>query len=681
VREMYATGVTIALKYMKMLLFVDTILHCLYPIHFLRIYSIPAIIRTMAAYKLLFCLCLFLLGVRAQPPPQCPIGCNPNPGANTCSWSTAENCIYPSPSTPNPRAACACRAGYKATVPGILDTDTTKQWRLPADEGNFRVWVAQGVACDTLCEVSTGTSPCQEVVELPAACLSNSVASTSTLPLFSLGAQVTFPEDILGNVLRSVDPGATLSNNQSDGSRYYYDGNLLIGYFDNATGETSVYSKLGLLLPSNGINTQGIFQYSTNLDIVPDDDTQYSIINGRTLAATQQTFGGSASAPADYLKEVIIQRTVPYEDKVYSVYGPGTKASFKFGADGTVKSLQHRWRTAQRQDSGLLPLSQDVVRNNIGQQLSAANITSNVTINSIELGFYDSGNQFIQPVFRYNVTISHPFGLAGTTIIGYVPAGGKAFEPLPSLIPAPNQQTSVPADSDRNTTVTKRATTESTTSQRRSPAVTIGMYLMQKDQLSPQWVINANSFWTGISSASNAFAKNQYWWALPQMFEGDASEFINDVNLAYYEGHGNVAYFTTDEELPSWGGVSIPSALPSNGYGPGAGGSLCYWLIHSCDVVASVIDSSDPFAAWWQVMDGMHAVLGFRTAASPNDSGDTGNVGSALASGVSVVNCWMNNEWHAAMTSVMIQCGHDDDTVFDRDNLGPPNCLKNIYQY
>ena len=112
-----------------------------------------------------------LYGCLPPPQPQCPAGCDPAPGANTCSSPTAQDCIYPSLSTPNPRAACACRAGYKATAPGILDTDTTKQWRLPADEGNFRVWVAQGVACDTLCDVSTGPDSCQEVVELSADCL------------------------------------------------------------------------------------------------------------------------------------------------------------------------------------------------------------------------------------------------------------------------------------------------------------------------------------------------------------------------------------------------------------------------------------------------------------------------------------------------------------------------------
>ena len=108
-----------------------------------------------------------------KPPVTCPKGCNPLAGQNTCSFPTAATCVYPSPALANPRAACACRAGFKATAPGITDADTTKQWRLPAPEGNFRVWVAEGVVCDTLCDVPTGAESCREVAELPADCLHN----------------------------------------------------------------------------------------------------------------------------------------------------------------------------------------------------------------------------------------------------------------------------------------------------------------------------------------------------------------------------------------------------------------------------------------------------------------------------------------------------------------------------
>jgi hypothetical protein len=108
-----------------------------------------------------------------KPPTDCPAACDPNPGLNKCSFPTAQTCVFPSQSTPNPRAACACRAGFKATTDSIADTDTTKQWRLPADEGNFRVWVAEDVECNTPCAYTTGTNYCSEVPELSRDCLHN----------------------------------------------------------------------------------------------------------------------------------------------------------------------------------------------------------------------------------------------------------------------------------------------------------------------------------------------------------------------------------------------------------------------------------------------------------------------------------------------------------------------------
>ncbi len=91
----------------------------------------------MTAFKLLLSFCLFILGTHAQAQPQRPIGCNPAPGANTCSWLTTQDSIYPLP---------------------------------------------------------------------------------STLPLFSLEDQVTFPEDVLGDILQSADPGANITQNQVDGN-------------------------------------------------------------------------------------------------------------------------------------------------------------------------------------------------------------------------------------------------------------------------------------------------------------------------------------------------------------------------------------------------------------------------------------------------------------------------------
>src|SRR5271156_3101457 len=67
----------------------------------------------------------------------------------------------------------------------------------------------------------------------------------SKLPLFSLGSQAHFPSGSLDDILKSAAPGVTLTEKNEDGNRYFYDGDLLVGYFDSTTGETSVFPKLG----------------------------------------------------------------------------------------------------------------------------------------------------------------------------------------------------------------------------------------------------------------------------------------------------------------------------------------------------------------------------------------------------------------------------------------------------
>lgn len=98
--------------------------------------------------------------------PACPKACDPH--HNTCD-ATAPTCIFPDPRVPNPRGACACRPGYKAT--GYANNDNVNQWRLPIESHEHRVWVAEGVKCDTLCDVSTGVDSCLEVSLIGAECV------------------------------------------------------------------------------------------------------------------------------------------------------------------------------------------------------------------------------------------------------------------------------------------------------------------------------------------------------------------------------------------------------------------------------------------------------------------------------------------------------------------------------
>ncbi|OAL48109.1 hypothetical protein IQ07DRAFT_589575 [Pyrenochaeta sp. DS3sAY3a] len=103
------------------------------------------------------------------PAASCPKACDPH--FNTCDATTAPSCVFPDPSVPNPRAACACRPGYKAT--GVEDSDTAKQWRLPINGQDYRVWVAEGVICNTTCGISTGVDSCKEVTVIDSRCIGN----------------------------------------------------------------------------------------------------------------------------------------------------------------------------------------------------------------------------------------------------------------------------------------------------------------------------------------------------------------------------------------------------------------------------------------------------------------------------------------------------------------------------
>ncbi|KAG4439027.1 hypothetical protein IFR05_005491 [Cadophora sp. M221] len=81
--------------------------------------------------------------------------CNPNPFLNKCTITTS--CI----DTPTGNDYCACRAGYRADG---LDATDARQFRLAFPGQEYRVFVAPGVECNTLCTTPfPGPDSCQEV--------------------------------------------------------------------------------------------------------------------------------------------------------------------------------------------------------------------------------------------------------------------------------------------------------------------------------------------------------------------------------------------------------------------------------------------------------------------------------------------------------------------------------------
>ncbi|KAK4183461.1 hypothetical protein QBC35DRAFT_443328 [Podospora australis] len=82
--------------------------------------------------------------------------CNPNPFYNKCAITTS--CFN---TLPGNKHYCACRAGYRANN---LSPADPRQFRLAMLGQEYRVFVAPGVECDTLCtSPHPGPGSCQEV--------------------------------------------------------------------------------------------------------------------------------------------------------------------------------------------------------------------------------------------------------------------------------------------------------------------------------------------------------------------------------------------------------------------------------------------------------------------------------------------------------------------------------------
>jgi hypothetical protein len=661
----------------------------------------------MNTFSIFSSFCLFFLCVHGQATPQCPPSCNPN--ANTCSWPTAEDCIYPSPSTPNPRAACACRAGYKATAPGVLDTDTTKQWRLPADEGSFRVWVAEGIECNTLCDVWYGVNSCQEVVELPAACLSNSAPTTSNLPVYSLGEPVTFPSAILQSILTLV--GNPFNQTTQNGSSYFYDGNRLAAVYDNTTGQTSFWPKFESLVPSTTISNpiDRFSKYLGNRQIFPVDDTNFRALLGSTLFGAKNTAGNSSS-PAAYLTDVRVERNVTLPDGEYTIHGPGTKAFFSYGSDGNIQSLTHRLRPAIKLSTTFESISSDHVTQNILDVLSANNLT-NAALNSVDFCFYDSGEQFIQPAYRYQVTTEGPDGAANISYVGYISALSQPPEAMPDLKP-PTPEVS-PTTPTSNDTVPRLRNRQAT-------PLTVGRYPISNNDVSSWCESDTDTFWQGLYAASlldfgfgifgshsfegaSAITNAQYYWGDDIEYEGARNSYVNSVNLAFQCTHGNIHEFWPNGNEAS---VTLADIGNLGGFGSAAGGSLDYWLIKACDVIPTITqyinkngasDAHEAWDVWWNVFNGVHVIAGFSTEANAGDNIET-DVSFNIARGAGVAMTWLNtiNQAHQynplssytdpnwgtqnyGRPAAIFPCGHGDDTIFMRDDIGAANCLTMIW--
>lgn len=560
-------------------------------------------------------------------------------------------------------------------------------------------------------------------------------ALSEPLPVYSLGPPSFLPDEWLKGVL---GPNANFTKHDSDDPRVYiYDGDDIVGYIDQATGETQVFPDYGTLEPcTKPIDVKHALNFfDQGTQAFPSDDTGIELTQGSSLQGSELADGPSegsgsgyrrsndAPTPEDltFLTIGTIQRSVTVGDQTFPVCGPGSQASFGVGPENKVVSLTYQWKPATKTDKTQHALPSDEVALHIQEALERKVVYSEgsgIKVYHIDTCFYDSGVSYLQPVYR---VLAEPYDRTNTTaadvkkFIEYIPVGGEAAEDIrPPTDRGPSVAGDEPPLEPQDNQVVARSFLNYFEARQGlvAPTVTVGRYVVRND--SDGFVEDAKNFWSNLaSSTSIKFVNKQYYWAYPWLYNDNAT-FVNSVDLALTEAHGGFHRFSTYKGSTSLkdGGVHIPADLPSDGFGrisEDGQGKLSYWLIDACEVIPSVFDfqsiaDPDPtrraFDPWWPVFrGGIHAVVGWRTSALFEDN-TAARTAAAIALGRPVVSAWLDaahsdpayksrptytgggtklENWPLGRAAAVFRCGRASDKVTNRENLGAPTCLSIRY--
>ncbi|KAI9772626.1 MAG: hypothetical protein M1840_000220 [Geoglossum simile] len=533
------------------------------------------------------------------------------------------------------------------------------------------------------------------------------------LPVFSLGP----PAKIPSKFVHSSSPNTIFKNDSSTHSQLGYDGDVLVSFVHGTTGGAVVFHNLTALKPaSEQINIGLAYEYIKIKEMFPEDHTKFAVVNGSSLQGHSYVRGKELTPPATYLKHGVVQRKITVaKGKDMPVCGPGSQASFGFGRDGQVYSVSYRWKSARSTKTKIKARLPKEIYEDICKQLEQSAGTGLVRVDGVDVCFYDSGNHYIRPVYRFwatlNVDRPKPNNTAPMRISGYVPIGKSS----PEAVPALNDK--VKGHKPKNSSG-QLSTQEAQLSQKQvtnplyrtaGPSLTLGRYIVRDD--TDQWYKNSNAYLAqlrnpfGFSLLTVAsFVDSQYYWAEPWFFTSERDSFINSVHIAENEVHGNWHWFSTEKNCCD--GVTLDTDIPPQGYGPNSaeGVKLAYWIIHSCEVIPTPTDYSPPdqhkaYDPWWTTSNGIHAVLGYRTDMWIGDS-VMSTFGAFVALGAPVVPTWLGTvsgdtgDYHAfwgndqmyfdknrqmnepmGRASAVLVTGHEGDRIVDVQGLGRPGSL------
>jgi hypothetical protein len=415
---------------------------------------------------------------------------------------------------------------------------------------------------------------------------------------------------------------------------------VLHGYADTVTGDAEIFPDI---TPSRGPASREAAEavaaslFASNA-IIPKDATTIRIGNGTGVFGASASRGPAGSSIGTSGAQLLFTYVpaVRFADGL-QVFGHGSQATIAVGTDGTVRGLVRRWEAASVAGSVAPTTTARQLAQSIAAQVGPFAKNARIIVNSVTPAYYDNNAAFLQPVYAFFATIHSLHGGKDDHVRGYVPFG-KLAEPLPTLggisSAAPASPLSGPAQQGGFQT----------------SQITLGQYANDDGSMQDM----ANAYLNGFDSVTPGkygppIKRTQWYYATVCMYYSCANSYVNDVQIAYTSPHGDWWENTTDSNDKGFFYIDQIGTGGNPGYGSTKSGHMVTWIMDSCENVPSYYDlqyttgnGNNAFNNWWQVFQGLHRVLGYRTMMLLGEDTMNYDIAQALAEGANAGSAYYN---------------------------------------
>jgi hypothetical protein len=243
-------------------------------------------------------------------------------------------------------------------------------------------------------------------------------------------------------------------------------------------------------------------------------------------------------------------------------------------------------------------------------------------------------------VYSFFATIRYLHGGKDDHVRGYVPFGNLA-EPLPTLggISSATPPQPISGNGQHGGIVNGNPS-----------QITLGQYANDDGSMQDM----ANAYYSGFDSVSPgrygpAINRTQWYYATVCMYYSCANSYVNDVQIAYTSPHGDWWENTTDSNDMGFFYIDQIGTGGNPGYGSSKTGRMVTWIMDSCENIPSYYDlqyttgnGNNAFNNWWQVFQGLHRVLGYRTEMLLGEDTMNYDIAQALAEGANAGSAYYN---------------------------------------